>query len=129
MLSSQMMLIPQGRLGTPIAGDLAYAACTMSAPAVWAPYLENKQEIRQQEEPQQVGTLTPTGPLPFNVQHVVISFVFGVLVAALLAMQYQALRRRRQPATGPPAQQDTHAGVEAGVGQTEGEVAQQAPPS
>jgi tetratricopeptide (TPR) repeat protein len=128
MLSSQMMLIPQGRLGAPIAGDLAYAACTLSAPAVWAPYLENKQEIRQ-EEPQQGGTLSPTGPLPFNVQHVVISFVFGVLVAALLAMQWQALRRRRQPATGPPPQQDTHAGVEAGVGQAEGEVAQQAPPS
>jgi hypothetical protein len=132
MLSSQMLLIPQGRLGTPIAGDLAYAACTLFAPAAWAPELE-KGNAEQQPGVAKAGDLTsspaPTGPLPFNVQHVVISFVFGVLVAALLAMQWQALRRRRQPATGPPPQQDTPAGVETGVGQAEGEVAQQAPPS
>jgi hypothetical protein len=77
--------------------------------------------------PKQVGDLSPAAPLPFNVQHVVISFIFGVLVAALVAMQWQALRRRRSPtANAPPAGQQTAA--DASEQPTEG-IVQQAPPS
>jgi hypothetical protein len=81
-----------------VLGEVAYYYSLLAAPT----YMEN---FKEEEPPQRVET-PPSWSLPFNVQHVVVSFVFGVLVAALLGMQWQALKRRRtaEPAaTEPPA--------------------------
>jgi hypothetical protein len=126
LLGAQLMLLtPRASLGAPVVGDVASYYSTGAAQA----YVDG---FKPPPEPP-----APPTPLPFNVQHVVVSFIFGVLVAALVGMQWQVLRRRR-PAQAPgageqPAQTPTEA---ASVPSSEGVTAaksegvmQEAPPS
>lgn len=120
-----MMITPRASLGTPIAGDVAYAYAALAAPT----WVEN---YVPQQQPQPVEQ-TPTSSLPFNVQHVVVSFVFGVLCAALLGMQWQALKRRRAEsaaaATTAPAQEGAAGTAGVANGPKSESVMQEAPPS
>jgi hypothetical protein len=95
ILWSELTMIPRATFGPPVAGDLAYYAATLAYP-VTVQGLEEEQKKRQ-ANPQADQPETPyvNPPLPFNVQHVAVSFIFGALVAALIGLQWQYWRKRR----------------------------------
>ncbi len=80
--------IPNGGL-PPAGAGAAVTAISVAAPMEWARLIENP--------PQNTApTPGPTGPsVTFGWQHVLGSFAFGFVVAALLGFEMQARRRRR----------------------------------
>ncbi len=106
-LLSGMMLIPRGLLAPPVVGDIAYQAGALTI-VVHAPAMD---QPPMPPAPPTPDTQVPPGQqLPFNLRHAAVSFLFGLLVAALLGLQVQQWRRRRRPEPPPtqPTTGETH---------------------
>lgn len=93
------MLLPVGDVGAPL-GDATSCALIAHVAIVGGPMVDDPKWAAQPPK-QPTPADPPSPPAPLNVQHVVVSFVFGVLVASLLGMQWQALLKRRRPTPEP----------------------------
>jgi hypothetical protein len=96
LLLSIFAAVPSGTLPPPGVGAIAHQGFA-AMPLAIAP-LANQPPVPP-VPPSDSGTqaATPFAPRqpPFSWQHVTVAFVFGFLVAALLAFQWQEWRRRR----------------------------------
>jgi tetratricopeptide (TPR) repeat protein len=90
------LLSPRGLIVSPGAGNIAQETAALS-PVVLLPLLRPRRgELPIPPTPPDAATAEPAR-LP-NWKHIIVSFVFGFLAAALLGLQWQEWRRRRQPA-------------------------------
>ena len=114
-LMSQVLLVtrPFGTLAAPGAGAAADRLGAL-APQVLGPALDVP-PLAASSPGQPVTASRPL--LPFNLRHVVFSFISGFVMAALLGLQVQQWRRRRQVALDfqEPAPNTATAGDEAAV--------------
>lgn len=93
MLLSQLLLIPRPMPGAPVIGEAAYAAASCAAISA-VPYLSKI------PPPVSGTTVTADEGRVFDWRHLLGTFAFGFLIAALLGWQVQvSAGKHRKPAT------------------------------